>query len=217
MLKRAAMRHAKADTLANARVLGASAAMPGGALPRLFHKKCSENNSREGKAMRKRGTIRRVADELDVDQATVRRALAASGREPSDSEISYSEAVEIVNDVADPGRIVSHAATRGRANTELSAARARFEELKARKLEIENQKAEGALISREAVTVTGAHIIATARTALLSLGYRLAEKVAGNTDVREITRIVEAEVQDVLGALADESQFFAALEADALS
>lgn len=167
--------------------------------------------------MPKRGTIRRVADELALDQATVRRALKASGREPSDDRIRFSEALEIVSDVADPGRIVAHAATRGGANSELSAARARFEELKARKLEIENEKAEGALISREAVTATGAHIIATARTALLSLGYRLAEKVAGKADVREIARIVESEVRDVLGALADDTRFFAALEADALS
>ncbi len=96
-------------------------------------------------------------------------------------------------------------------------ARTRHEELKAKRLEIENAKAEGELISRDAVTATGVHIIATARTALLSLGYRLAEKVAGKTDVKEIARIVEAEVRDVLGVLADETKFFAALEADTLS
>ncbi|MDH8447746.1 hypothetical protein QIG43_28250, partial [Klebsiella pneumoniae] len=59
--------------------------------------------------------------------------------------------------------------------------------------------------------------IAEARTALLSLGYRLAEKVAGKSDTREIARIVESEVRDVLGALADEDRFFAALEAEALA
>ena len=96
-------------------------------------------------------------------------------------------------------------------------ARTRHEELKARKLEIENQKLEGELIARNAVTATGVHIITTARTALLTLGNRVAEKVAGRTDVREIARLVDAEVRDVLGALSDETTFFAAMEADALS
>ena len=96
-------------------------------------------------------------------------------------------------------------------------ARTRHEELKARRLEIENQKLEGDLVSRAAVTATGIHIITTTRTALLTLGHRVAEKVAGKTDVREIARIVDAKVRDVLGALADETTFFAAMEADALS
>jgi hypothetical protein len=61
------------------------------------------------------------------------------------------------------------------------------------------------------------HIIAMARTALLSLGHRLAEKVAGKTDVKEITRLIEAEVRDVLGAVADPESFLAALESEALS
>ncbi len=79
------------------------------------------------------------------------------------------------------------------------------------------RKLEGDLISREAVTATGIHIITTTRTALLTLGNRVAEKIAGKTDVREIARLVDAEVRDVLGALADETKFFAAMEADALS
>jgi hypothetical protein len=85
----------------------------------------------------------------------------------------------------------------------------------ARKIQLQN--AEGELISRKAVTETGARIIADVRTALLSLGYRLAEKIAVKTDVREIARITEAEIRDVLGGLADERRFFDTLEAEALS
>jgi len=102
-------------------------------------------------------------------------------------------------------------------NPGLTDARTRHETLKARKLELETAKLEGRLIDREVVTATGVHIIATARTALLSLGYRIAEKVAGKSDISEIARIVENEVRDVLGVLADEAAFFAALEAEALS
>lgn len=141
----------------------------------------------------------------------------------ADAAANFKNAAEIVTANADPARIAGHAVNgRGEAgnNGATSAyadARARSESMRARKLELENQKAEGALISRAHVTATGEHIIATARTALLSLGYRLAEKVANKSDVREIARIVEAEVRDVLGVLADETQFFDALEADALS
>jgi hypothetical protein len=165
--------------------------------------------------MSKRGTIREIADHLEVDAKTVRNALTAAGRDPN--AVTFDEGVSIVEAVTDPARVVGHQATRVSTNPSLTDARVRHEELRARKLEIENAKAEGRLIDREAVTATGAHIIATARTALLSLGYRLAEKVAGKTDLREIATIIENETRDVLGALADESKFFAALEADALS
>jgi predicted transcriptional regulator len=168
--------------------------------------------------MAERGTIQKIADTVGVDHKTVRNALKAAGLTPGRGRYDFAQAVEIVKSVADPARIAGHAVTRGNGSgSALSDARTRFEALKARKLELENAKAEGRLIDREAVTATGAHIIATARAALLSLGYRVAEKVAGKTDVREIARIVEAEVRDVLGVLADETTFFAALEADALT
>jgi hypothetical protein len=72
------------------------------------------------------------------------------------------------------------------------------------------------LVSRADVTDTGARILAEVRTALLSLGPRIAPKVANESDTREIARIVETEVRDVLGNLADEERFFAALESEAL-
>ena len=167
--------------------------------------------------MAERGTIQKIADACSVDHRTVRRALERAGLKSARGGYVFAEAVAAVNAIADPARVSGHAVTRGNAGGVMLDVRARHEELKARKLEIENAKAEGKLIDRDAVTATGAHIIATARTALLTIGYRVAEKVAGKTDVREITRIVDAEVRDVLGALADETTFFTALEADALT
>jgi hypothetical protein len=168
--------------------------------------------------MAERGTIQKIADKCGVDHKTVRNALNAAGLTAGRGGYDFNAAVDAVEAIADPARVAGHAVTRGGGNgTALGEARARFESLKAHRLEIENAKAEGALISRNAVTTTGAHIIATARTALLSLGYRLAEKVAGKTDIKEITRLIDSEVRDVLGALADETKFFAALEADALT
>lgn len=99
----------------------------------------------------------------------------------------------------------------------LAKAKAQAELHRARKLELLNAKLEGSLIDRANVTETGARIIAEVRTALLSLGPRIAPKVADKNDTREIARIVETEVRDVLGNLADEERFFAALESESLN
>jgi hypothetical protein len=168
--------------------------------------------------MANRGKIQEIAVECGVDHRTVRRALDRAGLKAGRGGYDFADAVAAVNAIADPARVNGHAVTRG--NGEGGAmldARTRHEQLKARKLEIENARLEGDLIARDAVTATGIHIITTTRTALLTLGHRCAEKVAGKTDVREIARIVDAQVRDVLGALADETRFLAALEADALS
>jgi hypothetical protein len=169
--------------------------------------------------MAERGTIQKIADKCEVDHRTVRRALDRAGLKAGRGGYDFEAAVAAVNANADPARVNGHAVTRGNAGNggAMMDARTRHEELKARKLEIENARLEGELISRDAVTASGIHIITTTRTALLTLGYRLAEKVANKSDVREIARIVDAEVRDVLGALADETTFFAALEADALT
>lgn len=171
--------------------------------------------------MAKRGKIQEIADKCGVDHRTVRRALDRAGLKAGRGGYSFAEAVAAVNANADPARVNGHAVTRvsggNGANSPMLDARTRHEALKADRLEIENQKLAGDLISREAVTATGIHIITTTRTALLTLGNRVAEKVTGKTDVREIARLVYAEVRDVLGALADETTFFAAMEADALS
>jgi hypothetical protein len=172
---------------------------------------------------RPRGVIRRLADETGLDQATVRRALAAAGISEQACGDDFAKAVEIVRANADPARIAGHAANgRGEggssnATSTLAEARARAELMRAEKLEIENAKAKRLLISREDVTDTCAKILSNARTALLEMGHRLAPKVAGKTDLGEIARITKDEVRTVLGVIADDKAFFAAMEADTLS
>lgn len=171
--------------------------------------------------MAKRGRIRKIADEAGVDQATVRRAFKQVGVSPD--QVGIAKAVETVTSIADPARIIGHAVNGGgdgerSATTDaLAEAKAHAARLQARKLELQNAKLEGSLIPREAVTATGIRIIAEVRTALLALHYRLADKVAGKTDVQEIARITESEVRVVLGELADEARFFSTLENEALS
>jgi hypothetical protein len=168
--------------------------------------------------MTKRAKISVIADECGVDHRTVRRALERADLKAGRGGYDFDAAVAAVNAIADPARINGHAVTRGNAgNGAMQDARTRHEELKARRLEIDNARAEGELISRQAVTATGVHIITMARTALLSLGHRLAEKVANMNDVKEIAKIIESEVRTVLGVLSDPEAFLAAVEAEALS
>jgi hypothetical protein len=124
---------------------------------------------------RPNGPIGLVADALDIDQASVRRAVLAAGLDPK--TIGYDEALKLAQNIVDPVRVVGHKATRVSSNPAMTDARTRHEELKARQLELQNAKLEGSLIDRNAVTETGARIIAEVRTALLSLGPRIAPKV----------------------------------------
>jgi hypothetical protein len=169
--------------------------------------------------MTKRGKIQAIADECGVDHRTVRRAIERAGLTAGRGGYDFDAAVAAVNAIADPARVNGHAVTRGNAGNggAMLDVRTRHEALKARQLEIEIRELEGDLISRADVTATGIHVITTARIALLTLGHRCAEKVASKTDVREIARVIDVEVRDVLGVLADEQTFLAALEADALS
>ena len=162
-----------------------------------------------------RSLIRQIAEACDVDPKTVRNSLGTAGADVD--SITLEEGAEIVRSFVDPARVNGHQATRVTTNPGLRDARTRHEELKARKLELETGQLEGRLVDRHAVMETGVHIIASVRTSLLALGHRLSSKLAGKTDTKEIARIVEDEVRDVLGALADPEAFFAALEADALS
>jgi hypothetical protein len=169
--------------------------------------------------MAERGKIQLIAERCGVNQATVRRALASAGLKAGRGGYDFDAAVAAVNAIADPARINGHAVTRGNVGNggAMQEARTRHEELKARRLEIDNAKAERELISRQAVKATCASVVAVTRTAVLTLGNRVAEKIAGLTDVKAIARIVDAQVRELLGELADADRFFEIVESEALS
>lgn len=169
---------------------------------------------------RPRTIFSKIADEIGISRTSVRRALAEAGMSESEAEKDFERAVEIVEAINDKDKTLGHNAM-GRggegSSSTYAEAKAQAELHRAEKLRLQNAKLAGQLIDREAVTQTGIHIIASVRTGLLALGHRISAKVAGKADPQEISRIVESEVRDVLGALADPDKFFAALEADALT
>ncbi|MEK9282814.1 hypothetical protein MTR72_24820 [Bradyrhizobium sp. ISRA442] len=135
-----------------------------------------------------------------------------------DCEADFTKAVEIVMTLADSDKVIGHAANgRGEGHSSAYAeAKAQAELHRARRLELMNLKAEGKLVDRAEATEIGVRIFAEIRTAFLALGRRVADKAAGQT-AREVTRIIDSEVRDVLTTLADEARFIRALDDEALS
>lgn len=168
-----------------------------------------------------RGVIRRLADATGLDHKTVRHAMTANNLSEAECEVDFEAAVDAVSTYADTDRVIGHASNgRGEGGNRLSSdytnAKAQLDLHRVRKLELQNAVLEGSLIDRDDVTETGSRIIASVKVGLLALGYRVADKVAGKSDTTEIARIIETEVRDVLGVLADPDRFFAILEAETL-
>ncbi|WP_439368512.1 hypothetical protein [Bradyrhizobium sp. DASA03120] len=169
---------------------------------------------------RPKGIFSKIADEIGISRTSVRRALAEAGLSEQEAEQDFERAVEIARTFNDKDKTLGHAANgrgEGGTSSDYTAARAELDRERVEKMRIQNGKLRGSLISREAVTQTGIRLIAEVRTALLSLGPRIADKAVGKTDTKDIARIVTQEVRDVLGVLSDSDRFLAALEAEALS
>jgi hypothetical protein len=169
--------------------------------------------------MVKRGKIQEIADECGVDHRTVRRSLERAELKAGRGGYDFDAAVAAVNAIADPARVNGHAVTRGNAGNggAMLDARTRHEELKARRLEIENQKAEGELISRAAVTETVTRVLADLRVALLAAGIRLASNVEGLTDEKAIARLIEDELRETLVTFANPDKILTEIEDEALT
>jgi hypothetical protein len=168
---------------------------------------------------RPKGVIRKIADETNLDQATVRRALTSSDMSEQDAQADFAKAVEIVRAVADADRIIGHAANgRGEGATSNAFAEVKAEEARHRieKMRLQNERLRGSLVDRADVTETLARMMADLRTAMLAVSGRLAPKLAGQTDVRAIAKNIDAEIRDALTVFANE-EFFAALEREVFS
>jgi hypothetical protein len=168
---------------------------------------------------RPKGTIRRLADETSLDQATVRRALTSSGMTERDAEADFAKAVEVVKAVADADRIIGHAVNgRGEGVTSNVFAEVKAEEARHRieKMRLQNERLRGSLVDRADVTDTLTRMLADLRTVMLAVSGKLAPGLAGQTDARTIGKIIDAAIRDALTVFADE-QFFAALEKEAFS
>ena len=150
-----------------------------------------------------------LADELNISVNTVKAAAISANLANGRGGFDETELRKTVEDYADPARIAGHAASSGKktsatdATSTLATARARAEEARANKLELEIDVRRGQLVEREAVENTLLDVIARARTQLLNIGHRCASKLVNMGDETEIARIVNAEARLALSELSD--------------
>ncbi|QDM28400.1 hypothetical protein FNL56_21505 [Tardiphaga sp. vice304] len=154
-----------------------------------------------------------LANELGISPNTVKAAAVAADLPHGRGGFNEDNLRAAVEDFADPARIAGHAASSGKttlattSTNTLANARARAEEARADKLELEHRVRVGELVEREAVTNVATDLIAAVRTSLLSLGYRIAPLITGSTDPQAIAGIINEQIRTALRELADPDRF----------
>lgn len=162
-----------------------------------------------------RVSIASLAHESQLDGHTVRDQLSAAGlRAGADGKFDRAEALAVLAANVDPARVAGHSASgRGAVasaeTSRLSNSRAKAEDWRARKIELEVKVKEGLFVSRTDVTAAGAHICASARQAFLAIGRKLGPRLAGETDANVIAHMIEDEARAALGVLVSDETFLA--------
>ena len=168
--------------------------------------------------MTTRASLRAIAEMAGVSDKTVRACADAAGiigARGRNGGYPVEETLRAVEDHGAPARIAGHQSNgrgqgaAGTAAQTLADARARAEIARAGKIELELEIRRGELVERASVEAAGRSLVADARTALLSVGLRLAPRLAGLSDENQINAIITNEVRVVLGALSDEAAFIA--------
>ena len=148
--------------------------------------------------------------ETGLSVPTIRSACERAAVPSHAGNFDHDAALAAIRDNVDPARTAGHALG-GAGDLSPSApvsayasARARSEEARAQKLELDAAIRSGRLVERESVTLALVEIVVKVRTALLGIGSRAAPLVIGRTDMLEIAEIINGAARDVLGELSDE-------------
>ena len=141
---------------------------------------------------------------------TIRAACDRAGVAAVAGNFDQDAALAAIAAEVDPARTAGHALS-GLGDVSPTAtvsayasARARSEEARASKLELDAAIRTGRLVEREAVTAALVEVVVKVRTALLGIGSRAAPIVSGKTDLLEIADAINACAREVLGELADD-------------
>lgn len=166
-------------------------------------------------------TVTQIANGLGLDPSGARRRLEAAEAEGRIARNATGRwhaetAREILAAEADPARIAGHN-HRGRGSitspelSTLSQANAEKAREQARKIKLENAKRAGELVALEDVKRAGENIVVRARSAFLTVGRRVSDKLLGIRDRTEIERVIEDEVRAILRELASPEEFIDSL------
>ncbi|MCW2284901.1 hypothetical protein M2323_002745 [Rhodoblastus acidophilus] len=165
-----------------------------------------------------RATISALAAENHIARSVALRHLNDAGifRDPNDKTFDHDEASAAIKLRLDEDRIngnrVAGRASNGNslddeARRALNRSKAEAEQMRARKMRLQLEQAEGRLVEREAVEAVCRDIATRARSAFLSIGSKLAPRLAGMTDERQIRALIDQEAVAALGVLADPETF----------
>ena len=156
-------------------------------------------------------TGRQLADATGLDARTCRKhALAAGLHEYEGKRFERAPALDAIKANHDPDLTLGHAIA-GRGNailpgaTDLTRNRARSEAARAHRLERENAKRDGELISRRAVETALSDIVARARQHFAGMGPRVASRLAVMDDERAIIELLDDEARITLRQLANDA------------
>jgi hypothetical protein len=164
--------------------------------------------------MTARATITQLAEENHIARSVALRHLKDAGipRDPTNKTFNHAEASEAIRLRLDEARIIGNRnagrASQGHslddeARRDLNRSKAEEARLRTRRWKLKVEQDEGKLIDRETVTEVCKDIGTRARSAFLSIGPKLAARLAGMTDEKAIAKLIEDEARLALGALAD--------------
>ena len=155
-------------------------------------------------------SVKQLKAETRLSVPTIKAACERAGVPNVAGAFDHDAALAAIRAEVDPARTAGHAVsglgdlTPTAPVSAYASARARSEEARASKLELDAALRTGRLVERESVTLALTEIVVRVRTALLGIGTRAAPIVIGKTDMLEIADAINAAARDVLEELADD-------------
>lgn len=169
-----------------------------------------------------RATITDLAAEHHIARDRAKAILDRAGVKRSSVDLTYDadDAAAAIKAALNPHVVAGNRAA-GRVNDKsevaehhvaLALSKRDAEAERARKLKLQNDKLEGELIPRAEVEQAGVDLVTRARSAFLSLGKKVAPRLAGLDDEKLIAALIEDEARRALGKLADVDAFVLGLD-----
>ncbi len=168
-------------------------------------------------------SLTRLREAAHVSSTTARRALDAAGIKPdANGHFPLDESLAAIDLQRDPSKRLGKlaagqgaitapatakpASDRVSAAATLAEARARSEIARARKLELDNLRAEQAMLDKDTVVKAGQHFAAHMRAGLMGFGPSVAASLVG-LPADQMAQRITAAMRDLLGRLGDVQDF----------
>lgn len=157
-------------------------------------------------------SLHRLVGECGTGREKTLAILQAAGIEPdADRRYDAEEAKAAILRAKDQTLATGKAAaagTRSNGFEDLAAAKARSEEARARKLELQAKQLEETLLPRAATEAAFTELGASLRNAFLGLGAKVIPQIIGR-DAPTGAAVIDREIEDILRVFTDREKFIA--------